>query len=97
MAIVVKTMEEIMEEMTPERIASEKERLKNHIDEYDVENPPLTKEELSRFRHHKYIPPEIEIMARVKVAEAKMKTEKETNNKKPQNRSGKDSQPRRAA
>ena len=45
----------------------------NHVDEYDPENPPLTDEELSRFRHHKDIPPEIEIMARVKAAEEKMK------------------------
>lgn len=76
MAMVVKTWEEIMTEMTPERMALEAKWLENHVDEYDPENPPLTKEELSRLRHHKDIPPEIEIIARAKADAARIKNEK---------------------
>ena len=55
MAIVRMTMEEIRKEMTPERMALEAERLRNHVDEYDPENPPLTGEELKRFRPYKEV------------------------------------------
>lgn len=47
MAIVRKTMEEILKEVTPERVAEMSLRLENHIDEYDPENPPMDDEELA--------------------------------------------------
>jgi len=47
MAMVVKTLEEIRTEVTPKVIEDMCLRLDNHIDEYDEENPPLTKEELA--------------------------------------------------
>ncbi|MBR3722195.1 MAG: hypothetical protein IKN12_05445 [Selenomonadaceae bacterium] len=91
MAIIRMTMDEIRREMTPERMAFEAERIRNHVDEYDEDCPPLTDEELSKFRHHKDIPPEIEIMARVRAAEEKMKTAEKTDHE------NDDMKPRRAA
>ncbi|MBP3723594.1 MAG: hypothetical protein J6I62_10125 [Selenomonadaceae bacterium] len=46
MAMVVKTMEEIKKKITDDAIEAMCKRLDNHIDEYDAENPPMTKEEL---------------------------------------------------
>ena len=46
MAMVIKTMEEIRKEVTPNIIEAMRKKLDSHIDEYDEENPPMTKDEL---------------------------------------------------
>lgn len=47
MAIVRKTMEEILKEITPEVLADMSLRLEKHIDEYDPDNPPMDDDELA--------------------------------------------------
>ena len=46
MAMVIKTMKEIKEKITDDTIEAMCKMLNNHIDEYDAENPPMTREEL---------------------------------------------------
>lgn len=50
MAMVRKTMEEILETMKPERRAMELKRMKNTPFVYDPECPPQTGEQLKQFK-----------------------------------------------
>ena len=74
MAIVSKTMDEILKEMTPERIAFETHRLEFHIEEYDSENPPLTKEELKNLRPYREAKVERELIKRFKAGNSTLNT-----------------------
>ncbi|MBR3622197.1 MAG: hypothetical protein IKN43_02485 [Selenomonadaceae bacterium] len=47
MAIIRKTMEEILKEVTKEDIDEMCRNLETHVDEYDPENPPMDEEELA--------------------------------------------------
>ena len=64
MAIVSKTMEEIRAEVTSKDIEKMWEALKNHVDEYDPECPPLTDEELREFRPYKIVERERKLISR---------------------------------
>ena len=53
MAIIRMTLEEIEKMMTPERIAEEAERAEKMPFVYDPDCPPLTEDQLKRFRRVK--------------------------------------------
>jgi len=72
MAIITKTMEEIMNETSEEDIKALWKNLENHTDVYDPENPPLTYEELARLRPYKIVERERKLVERYRKNDASM-------------------------
>jgi len=74
MAIITKTLDEVKKEMTPARMKQISEALKYHKDEYDEDCPPLTDEELARFRPYKEVQYERELIKRFKAGDSALNT-----------------------